>query len=196
MKTTLDAKGFAVTDGYIHVYNADPITCEYISESDEYLTSGVGLPAYGHIAQPLPTKKGNAVIRGYMGWEYIENHRGEIVYSTESKSEMIISELGPIPKNVTTTKPSTAFDEWNGKKWVINMQSKNAAEIASAEADKASRISVANGIISPLIDAVELDMATDEEVAKLKSWKLYRVLLTRVDTSLAPSIEWPQAPHD
>ncbi|EFC5427862.1 tail fiber assembly protein, partial [Escherichia coli] len=28
----------------------------------------------------------------------------------------------------------------------------------------------------------------------LAAWKKYRVLLNRVDTSLAPEIEWPQQP--
>ncbi|ELJ6731449.1 tail fiber assembly protein, partial [Escherichia coli] len=28
----------------------------------------------------------------------------------------------------------------------------------------------------------------------LEAWKKYRVLLNRVDTSVAPDIEWPAAP--
>ncbi|MBZ3682991.1 tail fiber assembly protein, partial [Providencia rettgeri] len=48
--------------------------------------------------------------------------------------------------------------------------------------------------IAPLQDAVDLGMATDEEKAKLTAWKTYRVLLNRVDTSLAPDIDWPQKP--
>ncbi len=32
------------------------------------------------------------------------------------------------------------------------------------------------------------------DVAKLKCWKTYRVLLNRIDTSTAPDIDWPQKP--
>ncbi|EJR8196736.1 tail fiber assembly protein, partial [Escherichia coli] len=48
--------------------------------------------------------------------------------------------------------------------------------------------------IAPLQDAVDLEIATEEEKSFLASWKRYRVLLNRVDTSIAPDIEWPVIP--
>ncbi|EOF5041064.1 tail fiber assembly protein [Providencia rettgeri] len=66
--------------------------------------------------------------------------------------------------------------------------------IAEAEQRKQILLSEATEAIAPLQDAVELDIATDKEIALLKEWKKYRVLLNRVDTSLAPNIEWPQKP--
>ncbi|MDN0004869.1 tail fiber assembly protein [Providencia stuartii] len=33
-----------------------------------------------------------------------------------------------------------------------------------------------------------------KEAAALQAWKKYRVLLNRIDTSLAPNIEWPEKP--
>ena len=48
--------------------------------------------------------------------------------------------------------------------------------------------------IAPLQDAVDLEIATEEETLLLEAWKKYRVLLNRVDTSTAPDIEWPVAP--
>lgn len=49
----------------------------------------------------------------------------------------------------------------------------------------------ASADISILQDAVDLNMATDEEKSRLTSLQAYRVLLKRVDTSLAPNIMWP-----
>ncbi|HBC9433843.1 TPA: tail fiber assembly protein [Escherichia coli] len=46
--------------------------------------------------------------------------------------------------------------------------------------------------IDVLQDAVDLDMATDEERTQLTTLKKYRVLLSRVDTSKAPDIDWPK----
>ncbi|KAB7696775.1 tail fiber assembly protein, partial [Plesiomonas shigelloides] len=48
--------------------------------------------------------------------------------------------------------------------------------------------------IAPLQDAVDLGMASAEETALLADLKRYRVLLSRVDTHLAPDIDWPLAP--
>ncbi|EJH8726403.1 tail fiber assembly protein, partial [Cronobacter sakazakii] len=50
--------------------------------------------------------------------------------------------------------------------------------------------------IAPLQDAVELEMASEGEVAQLAAWKKYRVLLNRVDTTTAPDIAWPEMPGD
>lgn len=66
--------------------------------------------------------------------------------------------------------------------------------IAEAEQQKQSLLAEANNAIAPLQDAVDLGMATDEEKAKLTAWKTYRVYLNRVDTSLAPDIDWPEKP--
>ncbi|HAH6919014.1 TPA: tail fiber assembly protein, partial [Escherichia coli] len=43
-----------------------------------------------------------------------------------------------------------------------------------------------------LQDAVDLDMATEEEKLSLTKWKKYRVLLNRVQPENAPNIEWPE----
>ncbi|MCW7549354.1 tail fiber assembly protein [Photorhabdus sp. APURE] len=66
--------------------------------------------------------------------------------------------------------------------------------IAIAEAQRAQFIYLANEKITPLADAVELDIATNEETLLLKEWKKYRVMLNRVDTSTAPEVDWPISP--
>lgn len=66
--------------------------------------------------------------------------------------------------------------------------------IAEAKAHKAALITAASETIAILKDAVDLGKATKEEEARLLAWREYRVLLMRVDTSLAPDIEWPVAP--
>ncbi len=67
--------------------------------------------------------------------------------------------------------------------------------ISEAEQQKQSLLAEAAEAIAPLQDAVDLNMATDEEIAQLTAWKTYRVLLNRVDTSTAPNINWPQKPE-
>lgn len=67
--------------------------------------------------------------------------------------------------------------------------------IAEADARKAALITAASETISILNDAVDLGKATKEEETRLLAWREYRVLLMRIDTSLAPDIEWPAAPN-
>lgn len=64
--------------------------------------------------------------------------------------------------------------------------------ISQADQKKASLISEASQAISILQDAVDLDMATDEEKTQLTAWKKHRILLSRIDTSKAPDIDWPE----
>lgn len=51
---------------------------------------------------------------------------------------------------------------------------------------------VADSEIAWRQDAVDADIATDEEVADLAAWKKYRILLMRVDTS---NPQWPEKPE-
>lgn len=67
--------------------------------------------------------------------------------------------------------------------------------ISEAEQQKQSCLNEATEAIAPLQDAIDLEIATEEEAAKLKAWKTYRVMLNRVDTSTAPDIEWPVKPE-
>ncbi|MGL5326741.1 MAG: tail fiber assembly protein [Aeromonas sp.] len=69
-------------------------------------------------------------------------------------------------------------------------------ELASqAEATKAVLQREAEDAIKPLERAKSLGIATDDELAALTEWERYSVFLMRVDTSLAPNIEWPQKPQ-
>lgn len=69
----------------------------------------------------------------------------------------------------------------------------NAVLIASSRL--AAEMDEANRTIAPLQDAVDISIATDEEITRLAEWKRYRVELSRIDTSKAPDIEWPVRPE-
>ena len=61
-----------------------------------------------------------------------------------------------------------------------------------AESKKAVLLSEAESVIQPLERAVRLNMATDEERARLESWERYSVLVSRVDPA---NPEWPEMPQ-
>ncbi|ADO10843.1 Tail fiber assembly protein from lambdoid prophage [Pantoea vagans C9-1] len=72
-------------------------------------------------------------------------------------------------------------------------EAENAVLIASSRL--AAEMDEANRAIAPLQDAVDICIATDDEIARLAEWKRYRVELSRIDTSKAPDIEWPVKPN-
>lgn len=61
-----------------------------------------------------------------------------------------------------------------------------------AESQKAALLSEAENVIQPLERAVRLNMATDEERARLEAWERYSVLVSRVDPA---NPEWPEMPQ-
>ncbi|WP_313471177.1 tail fiber assembly protein [Atlantibacter hermannii] len=71
----------------------------------------------------------------------------------------------------------------------------HAQLVAAAEQEKQYRLTVANNQIAPLQDAVDLDMATEQEEADLLAWKKYRIQVNRVNTDTAPDINWPAKPQ-
>jgi Bacteriophage tail assembly protein len=196
MQTAVFENGFAVVAGEIVVFNYDNQTRVYLSQSTEYIPIGVGIPANACTDKPLSAKSGYVVCRNgkLTGWEYKADHRGETVWNTKTGDPLQITAPGDYPSNTTIYEPATPYDKWNGECWVTDEATRQEAEVVAAEAMKAALIKDASEQIAPLQDAVDLDMATDEEKAAFNGWRKYRVLLTRVDTSTAPVVSWPSEP--
>ncbi|WP_336298230.1 tail fiber assembly protein [Providencia sp. PROV182] len=158
----------------------------------------VSVSAGAYIDAPeLPTKAGFAVVRSEDGskWEIVTDNRGKTAYSTETRQPIEIDFIGDLPDTLTLLEPKTEFDKWNGKKWVTDTEAQKAVLVAQAEQEKAQRLEEANATITYLQDAIEVGLDDDDYQAKLTAWKTYRVLLNRVDTSLAPDIDWPEKPE-
>ncbi|EGY7498541.1 tail fiber assembly protein, partial [Escherichia coli] len=98
-------------------------------------------------------------------------------------------------ENVTWLSPEGEFQKWNGTAWVKDAEAEKLFRIRKAEETKNSLMQMASEHIAPLQDAVDLDIATEEEASLLTAWKTYRVLLNRVDTTVASDVEWPVAPQ-
>lgn len=67
-------------------------------------------------------------------------------------------------------------------------------QVKVAANQKALFLKMASEALTPLQDAEQLGIATEEEMALMKSWKLYRVMLNRLDITTAPDIDWPEVP--
>ncbi|MDU9394302.1 tail fiber assembly protein [Pseudomonas sp. zfem002] len=69
-------------------------------------------------------------------------------------------------------------------------------ELLEVQAETSRRRAAADAAIVPLQDAVDLDEATEAELALLKEWKRYRVLLNRLQDQpgYPTEIDWPAPP--
>ncbi|CAK16856.1 tail fiber assembly protein [Pseudomonas entomophila] len=65
-----------------------------------------------------------------------------------------------------------------------------------AQAEALRLRAIADTAIAPLQDAVDLDEASEAEVARLKEWRRYRVALNRLpeQPGYPADIDWPLAP--
>ncbi|CAI0914919.1 tail fiber assembly protein [Serratia quinivorans] len=88
------------------------------------------------------------------------------------------------------------FGEWvfNGKRIVPRTYSQEEL-LAQAQQTKNKLIEAATKVINLLQDAKYLEMATNEELAKLKEWMVYRVQVNRIDAGCVPDIVWPTTPE-
>ena len=75
-------------------------------------------------------------------------------------------------------------------------QAAAAQALAVVIAETARLRALADAAIAPLQDAVDIDDATDADVAMLKAWKKYRVALNRLpdQPGYSTTIDWPVIP--
>ncbi|MEO3904446.1 tail fiber assembly protein [Providencia rettgeri] len=197
-KAQFDNQGLAIIAGWAEVYLCDPMTREYVRASLDNVPLGGSVVADAYLDKPeLPVKENIAIIRSAdeKSWLHVTDYRGKIAYSTETRQPIEIDFIGDLPDTLTLLEPKTEFDKWNGKKWVTDIEAQKAVLVAQAEQEKAQRLEEANATITYLQDAIEVGLDDDDYNAKLTAWKTYRVLLNRVDTSLAPDIDWPEKPE-
>ena len=188
----------AVQAGNIIVYNYDSETKEYISASTEYLAVGVGIPAYSCLDAPGIHKAGYAICRSLdlNSWEYVPDHRGEIVYNTETGDAKEITAPGDYPENTTTIAPLTPYDEWDGEKWVTDTEAQHSAAVGAAETQRQSLIDTAMASIS----LIQLKLQAGRKLTQAETTRLNAVLdyidaVTATDTSPAPDLNWPAPPE-
>lgn len=179
------------TGEFLSIAQADPSPLE----------TGVWLfPAYSYKLEPPELGAGTAALinRDSNGWEIVPDHRGATVYTTDTGEPRQWLALGDLPEGYTLKAPSTEFDTWEGEQWVPDEAAIAEAARVVAYRKQALATQYSTGRIGPLQDAVDLEMASEAEVAALTAWKVYRVELSRMDISAkVPSADdWPISPND
>ncbi|WOA54885.1 tail fiber assembly protein [Dickeya solani] len=196
-RAVLAADGLASEAGWLRVYHADTVTCEYYGSSEEYLMLGTGIPAHSYADEPpQPVAERQALRRSSDGlrWEQVPDLRGQTAYDTQMLRPQVVSELGPLPASLTLLLPASEFDRWDGVQWVTDTAARQVSLLQSTRQELDTQRQVAHDRIRELTYAQELDIATGQENQALKDWKTYLVWLSRIDPTHAPDIDWPSIP--
>ena len=189
----LDNSGLTISAGWVVVYNVDA-KGEFLQATYQYLPIGVGLPANAYLEAPQSVKDNQAIIHNGQQWTYPKDLRGTKIYSIETGGETILQEVGEIPDGFTELKPTSEFDSWDGEKWQFDKNKQHQYEVNQASIKKNQLLEKAASQLSYLQDAVDSQIASEQETQLLVEWKKYRVLVNRIDIELAPNIEWPNQP--
>ena len=160
--------------------------------------NGLGIPACSCLDAPGSYKTGYAICRSadFNSWEYVPDHRGEIIYSTETGESKEITAPGDYPENTTTIAPLTPYDKWDGEKWVTDTEAQHSAAVEAAEAQRQSLIDAAMASIS----LIQLKLQAGRKLTQPENTRLNAVLdyidaVTATDTSTAPDVIWPELPE-
>lgn len=185
-----DDAGHAVNAGYVRIYHFKS-NGEYRGWSDEYISVGLGLPGNSTLIAAGEPVDGQVWIFDGNQWIASEDHRGEMVYSTADRSAVCVDYLGALKEGFVSASPSTAFDVWNGKKWVTDTAAQQAAAVADAEQYRAGLINAALESIAVIQLKLQASrVLTDDEQSQLDRTLDYIDAVKAMKTDILP-VDWP-----
>lgn len=193
MPVTFDSAGHASVAGEIRVYHYVKETGEYRGWSDEFIPVGVSLPGCSTAIEVGADTEGYAWVFDGKAWHSQKDHRGEMVYSTDTLESQKVDYLGSIRDGFTGNPPSSQYDKWDGEKWVTDTDAAIAADIEIAEQQKQELIAAAQRSISLLQTKLLMGRTlTDAETNKVNKTLDYIDAVEATPTSTAPDITFPQ----
>ncbi len=122
----------------IKIYNLLAGTNEFIGEGDAYIPPHTGLPANSTDIAPPDIPAGFVAVfnSDEASWHLVEDHRGKTVYDVASGDELFISELGPLPENVTGYRRKGSFRSGTAQPRVKDAEAEKLFRIREAEEKK------------------------------------------------------------
>lgn len=190
----LDITGLANISGTITVYNFAPDNGLYIGSSLEFLSKGVGIPAYSTIYAPFAEEQGKACIYNNEKWKQVADHRGETVYLKKTGEAITLNHLGDYPENITLMKPKTKFDRWIGEGWITDTALQHQAITDEQQAQKDTLISEALSVTQVWQTQLLLGIISETEKEKLKLWMQYLQAVRAIDVVSMTVKKWPDRP--
>lgn len=191
MTIQFNEKGHATIAGNVRVFYYDGHTKEYRGWSDEFIHVGVSIPGNSTMIAPGEPVAGQVWIFDGSQWLASEDHRGKTVYSTADRSAVRVNYIGALKAGFVSASPSTAFDVWNGKKWVTDTAAQQAAAVADAERYRVGLVNAALESIAVIQLKLQAGRAlTDDEQSQLDRTLDYIDAVNAMKTDILP-VDWP-----
>lgn len=194
MAALFDKNGNATETHIATVSSFAPVTGEFKATYDVRILAGTGIPAYSTLTLAPVIQSGFAACWNGVEWVEVTDFRGDTAYNKSDGTPQIIKSLGKLDNSLTNLEPSTPYDQWDGSRWVTDMDAQHAADIAAAEQTKQNFLAIARSTISIWQTELQLGTIDDEDKASLIEWLAYIKEVQAVITSSAPHINWPTSP--
>lgn len=184
--------------------DADGYFVGVVIADESPLEPGVFLIPGGAVDLPPPEAVAGKRYRpdGLGGWEALEDNRGVETFLVSSGAPYTSGQAvegerydgtGPLPVWLTFSPRPNEWSKWDGQAWIEDKDARDLIVRQQNASSRTSKIANAATAIAPLQDAVDIGLATAKEVELLNAWKLYRVMLNRVDIEES-NPDWPIEP--
>lgn len=111
-------------------YRFEPRTGEYLcaaNAEESPLEENVYLfPAGTTAVPPPPQVPGKAIVWTGTAWTQVEDHRGQRIWLKATGESGTITEIGPLPEEVTTLAPPSPQHAWRGSGWAVDQEAQAA----------------------------------------------------------------------
>lgn len=189
-------RGFAIAPVIVRVYNYDSVTFEYLNSVEEYLHTGVGLPAFSCLDAPPKALDGYAVCRSEenQSWIQVIDYRGKLAYHKVTHQEVIVDILGELPDDYTFLKPEGVWSTWDAEKKAWN-DDRRPYYSAVAKAQKAQILAQVSQVTSNWNTQLLLGIIEDKARADLITWQRFAQQVEAISTDVTEEIKWPTPPE-
>ena len=96
MTPIFDENGLATVPGDMRCFYYDAVTYEYTGWSDEYINTGVSMPACSTGIDPGENIPGKVAVFTSKGWDREEEDRNKTVCSTKNGATVTVDYIGAI----------------------------------------------------------------------------------------------------
>lgn len=151
---------------------------EFTSIENIELQEGEGLPAQSTMIEVIKVKEGFARVfnEADQVWGYIEDHRGEDVYSSIDGQKVEIKELGALPENLTYQPRPSEYHDFIEGNWIEDIEAREQAE-------KQAKIDALNSEMAKLRNDIIFGQAMGDDVsAQVERVKEIREELVKLES--------------
>ncbi|HBM2815722.1 TPA: tail fiber assembly protein [Enterobacter hormaechei subsp. xiangfangensis] len=183
-------------DSELTIHHYDENGVYRYSESGYKIPAGTGLPAQStHITPPEKWDENKALVFDEEAhvWKLVDDYRKYELYDTRTAQRVIMEELGPLPEHYTVKAPTGELVKWEEGNWVLDVEAIKEMNGLILGERKRAEMAYASEQIAILADAIDLDMATNDETAFYNELRRFRIQLSRIDPHNPPEV-WPEIP--